>query len=86
VIARRKPGVTDPATTLLALPEKKALKKIDFVDGTDSIKPGETQYVVTTLQSVQYLVACFMNQGGKKNGKPHWKLGMYGEFTSNPAV
>jgi hypothetical protein len=79
-IIRRKPGVTDPAAKLLALSDKKIAKKVDFVDGTDETSPGQTNYAITTLTPGSYIVACFLSQNGKKNGKPHFKLGMVAEF------
>jgi uncharacterized cupredoxin-like copper-binding protein len=80
VLIRRKPGVTDAAAKLLALSQKKLAQKADFVDGTNETSPGQTSYAITTLTPGQYIVACFLPQNGKKKGKPHFLLGMVGEF------
>jgi hypothetical protein len=44
-------------------------------------KPGATGYAPINLQPGTYGYACFFPQGGKKNGKPHYALGMEGTFT-----
>lgn len=67
---------------LLSLPEKKVGKLVDFSTATAAFAPpGETGYTVTTLQPGDYVYACFIPQGGKKKGAPHFTLGMYGTFT-----
>jgi uncharacterized cupredoxin-like copper-binding protein len=84
VIVRRLPGVTDPALKIFALSDKKAAKKIDMPNafGVNVLAPGATGLaIVPNLVPGNYIVACFQTQNGKKNGKPHYKLGMYAEFT-----
>jgi hypothetical protein len=45
------------------------------LSGKTSIVP-----IITKLDPGQYIAVCFMPKGGKKNGTPHWKLGMVSEF------
>jgi hypothetical protein len=67
---------------LLALPEKKAQKYFDESASTFMFAPaGQTGYGFVTLEPGKYAYACFLSQGGKKNGKPHFMLGMQGSFT-----
>ncbi len=44
-------------------------------------KPGDSGYFPMNLTPGKYIYACFLPEGGKKNGKPHYKLGMEGSFT-----
>jgi hypothetical protein len=69
----------DPAE-LVALPQKKAEKLLDFssVTGTFAM-PGDTSYAFISLSSGEYMYACFVPVKGK--GKPHAMEGMYGTFT-----
>jgi len=67
---------------LLALPEKKQAKYFDDADGAFMFAPaGQTGYAPAELTPGTYAYACFLPQGGKKNGAPHFTLGMYGSFT-----
>jgi hypothetical protein len=81
VLIRRNPGTTEPATKLLALSQKKLVKKVEFVTGAGPVGRDETAYALAELEPGRYVVACFVPQAGKKNGKPHFKLGMVSEFT-----
>ena len=67
---------------VVALPQKKAGKYLDpssqaFLEA----KPGDSGYAPINLTPGTYGYACFFPQGGKKNGTPHFKLGMEGSFT-----
>ena len=44
-------------------------------------KPGASGYFPINLTPGKYIYACFFPQGGKKDGKPHFLLGMEGSFT-----
>jgi len=83
VIAPVIPGNENtPIDKILALPDKKAGKVIDFQHaGFAEAKPGTSGYVPMTLTPGKYIYACFFPEGGKKNGTPHYKLGMEGSFT-----
>ena len=71
-----------PIDKILALPNKKKNQVLDFAaSGFAQAKPGETGYVPMNLIPGKYIYACFFPQGGKKNGTPHFKLGMEGSFT-----
>jgi hypothetical protein len=67
---------------LLAMPQKKAGKFVDFDDATFmEAEPGASGYGPINLTPGKYIYACFFPEGGKKNGKPHFLLGMSGSFT-----
>ena len=67
---------------LLALPEKQQGKYFDQSGGAFMFAPaGQVSYAPVDLQPGTYVYACFLPQGGKKNGKPHFMLGMNGTFT-----
>jgi hypothetical protein len=67
---------------ILALPQKKAAKFVDYSQSAFmEAKPGDSGYSPITLTPGKYIYACFFSQGGKKNGTPHFKLGMEGSFT-----
>jgi len=67
---------------ILAMPEKKAGKVVDFNDATFmEAEPGASGYGPINLTPGKYIYACFFPEGGKKNGKPHFLLGMSGSFT-----
>jgi len=80
VIFRVNDGVHASAKKLLSTPEKKVQKKVTFV-GAAQAPPGESQVTLPELESGRYVVACFVNTGGKKHGEPHWMRGMYDTFT-----
>ena len=66
---------------LLALPQKKANQYLEQTGGAFMFAPaGGTFYGPTNLTPGKYIYACFVSQGNKKNGKPHFMLGMKGEF------
>ena len=67
---------------VLDLPDKKAAKYIDnkhaaFMQAT----PGAAGYAPINLTPGEYAYMCFFPEGGKKNGKPHFMLGMEGKDT-----
>jgi hypothetical protein len=67
---------------IVALPQKKAGKYLDqssqaFIEA----HPGQSAYTPINLTPGTYGYACFFPEGGKKNGTPHFKLGMEGTFT-----
>jgi uncharacterized cupredoxin-like copper-binding protein len=67
---------------LLAMPEKKLGKYVDFKNATGMFAPpGASGFAVTNLTPGTYLYACFLPVGGKESGKPHFTQGMYGTFT-----
>jgi hypothetical protein len=71
-----------PLDKLLSLPQKKQGKVFDFSDAAFmEAKPGASGYAPIDLKPGTYAYACFFPQGGKKNGQPHFKLGMEGSFT-----
>jgi hypothetical protein len=75
-------GAALGASKVLALPQKKAGKYMDqssqaFMEA----KPGASGYAPINLTPGTYAYACFFPEGGKKNGKPHFLLGMEGSFT-----
>jgi len=82
-IFKVRPGnESTPIDKLLALPDKQAEKAVDFTNATFmEADPGESGYGPITLTPGKYIYACFFPEGGKKNGKPHYKLGMEGSFT-----
>jgi hypothetical protein len=67
---------------LLAMPEKKVGKYVDFDNAAFAFAlPGQSGYSPINLTPGKYVYACFIPQGGKKNGKPHFLLGMNGTLT-----
>ncbi|MBM3659588.1 MAG: hypothetical protein FJW95_08805 [Actinobacteria bacterium] len=67
---------------LLALPEKKQEKLLDFSSSFGMFAPpGEAGYTLANLEPGEYLYACFIPVGSKKKGAPHFTEGMYGTFT-----
>ena len=65
----------------LPLPDKKVEKYIDFsTTGFVFAEAGETAYGVLELEPGTYIYACFVNEGGKARGTPHWEHGMHGTF------
>lgn len=67
---------------ILALPEKKQGKYLDFSNAAFmEAEAGEAGYAPINLTPGKYAYACFFPQGGKKNGTPHFLLGMEGEVT-----
>ena len=80
VIFRVKPKVTLSATKLLALSEKQLGKQVEFVSASNA-KPGDSAVGFANLEPGRYLASCFIPVGGKQGGKPHWREGMYAEFT-----
>ena len=74
-------GETMNLDDILALPEKKANQYLEQTGGAFMFAPaGGTFYGPTNLTPGKYIYACFISQGNKKNGKPHFMLGMKGEF------
>jgi hypothetical protein len=82
-IVKVQPGnESTPTEKILALPEKKQGKILDFSDaGFAEAEPGDSGYFPMNLTPGKYIYACFFPEGGKKYGTPHFKLGMEGEFT-----
>lgn len=67
---------------LVAMPQGKAQKLVDGQGTAFMYAPnGQVAYSPADLTPGKYLYACFLPQGGKKNGEMHAKLGMYGTFT-----
>ncbi len=67
---------------VLALPDKKAGKYIDFENAAFmQAEPGAAGYAPINLTPGKYAYMCFFPEGGKKNGKPHFMLGMEGTVT-----
>ena len=66
VIFRRNDGVTDSAEKLVNLPQKKAEKKVTFVEAIDELAPGETGYTVANLgpKALQDRVTISYYEGG----------------------
>jgi hypothetical protein len=76
-----KGAAMDPEK-FLALPQGKAQKLVDLSSSTFMFAaPGQRGYGIATLTPGQYVYACFLPVGGKKNGKPHFTQGMYGTLT-----
>jgi hypothetical protein len=82
-IVKVAPGnESTPVADILELPEKKQGKVLDFSQaGFAEAEPGASGYFPMNLTPGKYIYACFFPEGGKKNGKPHFLLGMEGEFT-----
>jgi hypothetical protein len=69
-------------TDILALPEKKQGKYLDFSSSAFMYAPsGQSGFTPIDLEPGTYAYACFLPVGGKKNGAPHFTQGMYGTFT-----
>jgi hypothetical protein len=67
---------------ILVLPEKKQGKYFDFSSAAFmEAKPGASGYSPVSLTPGKYAYMCFFPQGGKKNGTPHFMLGMEGTLT-----
>ena len=67
---------------ILALPEKKQGKYFDFSSAAFmEAKAGAVGYSPINLTPGKYAYVCFFPEGGKKNGKPHFMLGMGGTVT-----
>ena len=67
---------------ILAMPQKKAGKFVDYSNAAFmEAEPGASGYAPLNLTPGKYIYACFFPEGGKKNGKPHFLLGMSGSFT-----
>ena len=67
---------------ILALPEKKQGKYFDFSNAAFmEAEPGAAGYSPINLTPGKYAYMCFFPQGGKKNGTPHFMLGMEGTLT-----
>ena len=67
---------------LLAMPQKKSTKYFDASSRAFMFAPaGAVGYSPIDLQPGTYVYACFLPQGGKKNGQPHFMLGMNGSLT-----
>ena len=70
---------------VLALPDKKAGKYIDYENAAFmQAEPGASGYAPINLTPGKYAYMCFFPEGGKKNGKPHFMLGMEGTVTVVP--
>ena len=75
-------GETMELDKILALPDKKAPKYIDYSSAAYVFaKPGDAGYSPINLTPGKYAYMCFSSQGGKKKGKLHYMLGMEGEVT-----
>jgi hypothetical protein len=85
-IARIK--TKDSVKKILSLPEKEQNKKVEFLNGTDDVSPGQTTYVIADFQKPgRYGVVCFVNVGATTpqqahagHGATHAQKGMYGEI------
>jgi hypothetical protein len=73
LMVRKKPGITTPAKELL---EKDDDATMDFVTGTDDVKPGQTTVGIAYLTPSTYVVADFLPVGGKEGGQPHFTKGI----------
>lgn len=78
-----QPGVDSvDLSKVFKLSDKKAAKFIDFESGTFAHAPaGQTTYSIGQVTPGKYIYACFLPQGGKDKGKPHFLLGMEGTLT-----
>jgi hypothetical protein len=79
LVVRVKRGVKTSAKKLLRLPDEKLAGKIVVIGGA-SAAAGETDVTIVNLKPGRYLLVDTLPVGGKKNGKPHWKRGMYAQF------
>jgi hypothetical protein len=67
---------------LLSLPEKKYGKYFEETGSAFTrATPGDVGYAPINLTPGTYAYACFFPMEGKKNGQPHYMLGMKGTFT-----
>ena len=67
---------------LLALPEKKLGKFVDFEHASGTYaEPGTSGYTVADLDPGTYIYLCSLHVGGKKTGPLHFMKGMYGIVT-----
>jgi hypothetical protein len=82
-ITKMKPAAQgQDLTKLLSLPEKKQQQYFEDTGGSFAFaSAGQVGYAPIKLEPGTYAYACFVSQGGKKNGKPHFLLGMNGTFT-----
>jgi hypothetical protein len=86
-VARLK--TKDSIKKILSLPEKEQNKKVEFVNGTNDVAPGQTAYAIVNFEKPgRYAVVCFVNVGATTldqahsgHGTTHAKKGMYGEIT-----
>ena len=85
-------GVTETADELLALPQRRLMRKAEFAAGVFAPN-GATAYTVTDLQAGRYIAVCFlpigatpeameqMEHGGTElESPPHFTAGMVQEF------
>lgn len=79
IILRRKPGVTDPIGSLLALPEDQVFAKVDFV-GAIFAPMGQSSGTAVDLVKGEYIAVCFLPVDGKDANPPHFTKGMLAEF------
>ncbi len=94
-IARLK--TNDSLKKILGLSGKEQAKRVDqnIPGGTGVVEPGRTAYLIVQLtKSGRYGAACFIPvgttslaqlQGQSGGGDPHWKHGMYQQFTVEKA-
>lgn len=80
LITRRKPGVTRSVTEILADGNDPMVKDVDLVAATGA-GPMKLGYAAVDLTPGEYIYLCPIPQGGKPEGKTHYALGMFGEFT-----
>lgn len=75
-------GAAMEPEALLALPQKKAEKLVDFSSSVFAFAPpGQAGYGFANLTPGDYIYACFIPVGSKGKGKPHFTQGMYGTLT-----
>jgi hypothetical protein len=75
-------GVAMDVEKLLATPERKQAKLLDFSRTTGAYaEPGGVGFTITDLQPGKYVYVCYVPVGGKTSGAPHYTEGMYGTFT-----
>lgn len=93
VIIKKKPGTTETAEEIIALPQEEAMTKVDMVT-TAFAEPGKTAWASATLTPGDYIFACFIpvgftpeaakqaeKSGEEPQGEPHALKGMVHEFT-----
>lgn len=80
----KKAGVTDSFDAILALPQGKAMAKVDVVNFLE-VHPGQVDYTSVDLKTGSYEVVCFVSKGTTADkpgdGPPHFTLGMKQEIT-----